>query len=86
MRKPQLSRPSSQSAPSAETFALEGSDYIELKNLLKAANLCDTGSDAKIAISEGLVQVDGVVETRKACKIRTGQVVVFNNKKITVRD
>ncbi len=68
----------------SETFALEGSEFIELKNLLKVANLCDTGAEAKSAIGEGLVLVNGIIETRKACKIRSGQVVSYNDKKITI--
>jgi ribosome-associated protein len=59
-------------------------EYIELFKLLKATNLCDSGGEAKHFISEGLVKVDGNVETRKACKIRVGQKVQFDGKIITV--
>lgn len=56
-------------------FCLEGRDFIELNNLLKVTGLCDSGGTAKYLIATGQVQVDGVVETRKRCKIRAGQVV-----------
>lgn len=66
------------------TFELEGTDYIELKNLLKVTNLVESGGAAKAAIDAGEVKVDGVVETRKGCKIRVGQTVVFQNQSVTV--
>lgn len=59
-------------------------EYIELFKLLKAANLCDSGGEAKHYISEGLVKVDGLIETRKACKIRPGQKVLFDGETVTV--
>jgi ribosome-associated protein len=65
-------------------FNLEGQEYIELNNLLKVMRVCDSGGAAKIAIAEGLVKVDGQVELRRRCKIRTGQVVEFEGQKISV--
>jgi ribosome-associated protein len=65
-------------------FKLDGSEYIELKNLLKASGLCDTGAIAKHAIEQGQVLVDGAQETRKGRKIRPGQIVSFENKQIKV--
>ncbi len=67
-------------------FKLDGSEYIELKNLLKVSGLCENGGAAKAAIDEGLVTVDGQIETRKACKIVSGQSVTFRGKKIQVLD
>jgi ribosome-associated protein len=66
-------------------FELDGHDYIELHSLLKVTGLCESGGVAKLLISDGLVQVDGAVETRKRCKIRTGQIVNFDGQQITVR-
>jgi len=67
-----------------ENFELEGREFIELNNLLKITGLCESGGRAKVLIAEGLVKVDGKVELRKRCKIRTGQVVEFDGQKITV--
>jgi ribosome-associated protein len=64
-------------------FNLSG-EYIELFKLLKAAHLCGTGGEAKIMIDEGHVTVDGEVETRKRCKIRTGQTIKFNGEQVVV--
>jgi ribosome-associated protein len=65
-------------------FELEGHDYIELCDLLKVTGLCGSGGEAKIRIAAGEVRVDGQVETRKRCKIRSGQVVAFGGQSIRV--
>lgn len=65
-------------------FELNGSEYIELKNLLKVSGLCDTGGAAKVAIEQGDVMVDGAVDTRKGLKIRPGQVVSYKGNTIKV--
>lgn len=65
-------------------FKLDGSEYIELKNLLKVSGLCENGAAAKAAITEGQVSVDGKPESRKACKIKSGQSVTYQKKTIKV--
>ena len=55
-------------------FTLEG-EYVELNQLLKLADLCDSGGAGKALVADGQVRVDGVVELRKTCKIRAGQQV-----------
>ncbi|MDX2256047.1 MAG: RNA-binding S4 domain-containing protein [Pseudanabaenaceae cyanobacterium bins.39] len=57
-----------------ETFELTG-EYITLCNLLKVCGVADTGGYAKLMIIDGLVRVDGSIELKKGCKIRSGQVV-----------
>ncbi|WP_442684128.1 RNA-binding S4 domain-containing protein [Stenotrophomonas sp. JC08] len=59
-------------------------DYVELKQLLKLTDLVASGGEAKMIIGEGHVQVDGVVELRKACKIRAGQQVQLGEVLIRV--
>jgi len=59
-------------------------EYIELFKLLKVTNLCNSGGEAKHFIAEGLVKVDNLIETRKACKIRAGQIVSFNRNRVLV--
>ena len=65
-------------------FNLTG-EHIALFQLLKVTHLCGTGGEAKIMIGEGLVTVDGDVETRLRKKIRSGEVVEYNSEQITVR-
>lgn len=57
---------------------------IELVKLLKATGTCSSGGMAKVAISEGRVLVDGVVELRKGRKISRGQKVEFHGGIIEV--
>lgn len=66
------------------TFDLTNREYIELCNLLKTVGACESGGQAKLEISEGRVKVDGVMETRKRCKIRKGQEVEFEDYLIKV--
>lgn len=66
-----------------KSFVLS-SDYIELTHLLKAMGLCETGGQAKQAIENGRVLVDGEVEFRKGCKIRHGQKIEFDGHLIEV--
>jgi ribosome-associated protein len=64
-------------------FSIEDG-YIELVKLLKATGVCSSGGMAKIAIREGKVRVDGLVEIRKGRKIRRGQKVEFEGNAIEV--
>lgn len=59
-------------------------EYIELCSLLKVANLVMSGGEGKEVVAQGLVTVDGQLETRKRCKIRPGQVVEFEGNIIRV--
>lgn len=67
-----------------ETFDLEGHEFIALNDLLKIEGLCESGGMAKSVIAEGQVKVDGAVELRKRCKIRSGQMVEFAGNSIQV--
>ncbi len=65
-------------------FQLEG-EFIPLIQLLKATNLVQTGGEAQIVVSEGLVKYNGNVDTRKRLKVRKGDIVEFENNKILVK-
>jgi ribosome-associated protein len=62
-----------------ETFAIRG-DYIELQQLLKAADVTYTGGDAKQLILDGGIEVNGERETRRSKKLRPGDVVVVEGE------
>ena len=59
-------------------------EYIELCKLLKAVNLVMSGGEGKEVVAQGLVHVDGQLETRKRCKIRPGQTVTFEDNLIII--
>ncbi|GGA95190.1 MULTISPECIES: RNA-binding S4 domain-containing protein [Mucilaginibacter] len=64
-------------------FKLEG-DFIPMIQLLKAANLVQTGGEAQIVVTEGLVKYNGVVDYRKRLKVKRGDTVEFDGNKIIV--
>ena len=66
------------------TFMLDSHPFVALCDLLKLEGCCESGGAAKAAIEQGLVKVDGQVETRKRCKIISGQVVSFAGQQIKV--
>jgi ribosome-associated protein len=65
------------------TFQLKD-DFIELNKLLKVMGLCESSGAGKVLVASGAVSVDGKVELRKACKIRAGSVVAYQDAAITV--
>lgn len=65
-------------------FKLNDTEHIALCDLLKRVGMCEHGGAAKSFISQGLVKVDGEVETRKRCKIRSNQVVEFQGEQVKV--
>ena len=67
----------------AITFELDR-EFVELNQLLKLSGLCDSGGAGKALVASGAVSVDGVVELRKTCKIRDGQVVRVRDAEIRV--
>ncbi len=66
-------------------FQLRG-EFVELCNLLKLSGVCDSGGAGKALVAEGLVSVDGKVESRKTAKIRAGQVVRLGDVQIRVME
>lgn len=64
-------------------FHLRG-EFVELCNLLKLAGVCDSGGAGKALVAEGLVSVDGKLESRKTAKIRAGQMVTLGDVSIKV--
>jgi ribosome-associated protein len=67
-----------------ESFELR-TEYIDLLQLLKATGNAATGGEAKLAVEEGRITVNGEPEGRKRRKLRAGDVVVLNGQiRITV--
>ncbi|MDP3920877.1 MAG: RNA-binding S4 domain-containing protein [Candidatus Omnitrophota bacterium] len=62
-------------------FSLK-TEYIELFKLLKLMGLCESGGFAKQVIAGSQVKVNGVIETRKAFKVRPGQRIEFDGQVI----
>lgn len=59
-------------------------EFIKLQDLLKFANLVETGGEAKERVQSGEVKVNGEVCTMRGKKIRPGDVVLFAGQELTV--
>lgn len=53
---------------------------VELFKILKFEGLASSGGEAKTAIANGLVMVNGAFETQKRKKIVSGDVIAFNGE------
>ncbi|MGX9672424.1 RNA-binding S4 domain-containing protein [Mycobacterium sp. HM-7] len=59
-------------------------ESIRLGQFLKLASLIDSGADAKAVIADGLVEVNGEVETRRGRQLKPGDVVAFAGNRARV--
>ena len=59
-------------------------EFIKLGQALKAANLVSDGVEAKFVIQDGLVEVNGEVDTRRGRKLYDGDVVTFEDEVIKI--
>ena len=59
-------------------------DYIKLGQALKAAGLVESGVDAKFVIQDGLVLVNGQIETQRGKKLMAGDKVEFDGETIVI--
>ena len=66
-----------------ETLVLRD-EFIKLGQALKAANLCESGVDAKFAVQDGLVKVNGQTETQRGKKLVSGDKVEYDGETIII--
>jgi ribosome-associated protein len=57
---------------------------IELYKILKFENMVQSGGEAKFVIAEGLVRVNGEIETRKRKKIFSDDIIEFEEETIRI--
>ena len=62
----------------------ENEEFIRLDAMLKMLGVFETGGQAKFAIQNGLVRVNGEVCTMRGKKIRPGDVVRFERFTVEV--
>ncbi len=68
-----------------EKITIRG-DFIKLDSLMKFASLTASGGEAKMAIADGLVSVNGEVCTMRGKKIHPGDIVSFCGEELTVQN
>ena len=66
-----------------ETIKLR-EDYIKLGQALKAACFVESGVDAKYAIEDGLVSVNGETAYQRGKKLVDGDVVAYQGQTIKI--
>ena len=59
-------------------------DYIKLSQALKAAGLAESGVDAKYAVLDGKVTVNGEVEYHRGKKLHAGDIVSYQGETIRI--
>ena len=62
----------------------ETDEFIKLGQALKAAGYVESGVEAKEVIQDGLVTVNGKVETRRGRKLYDGDQVEFDGLQIKI--
>ena len=58
--------------------------YIKLGQALKAAGLVESGVDAKFVVQDGLVKVNGEIETQRGKKLVDGDIIEFDGETIKI--
>ena len=66
-----------------ETIKLRD-EYIKLGQALKAAGLVESGGEAKYAVEDGNVKVNGEVATQRGKKLVDGDVVAYKGETIKI--
>lgn len=59
-------------------------DYIKLGQALKAAGLVESGVDAKFAVQDGLVKLNGETEIQRGKKLYDGDIIEFEGQQIRI--
>ena len=59
-------------------------DYIKLGQALKLAGLVENGVEAKFAVQDGKVKVNGAVETKRGKKLTDGDTVSFGGQEFKI--
>jgi ribosome-associated protein len=60
-------------------------EFIPLIQLLKYTNIAESGAHASEMVVDGFVYCNGQVETRKRYKVKSGDIIVFENETIQVK-
>jgi len=59
-------------------------EFIKLGQALKAANLVESGAEAKEVIQDGYVEVNGEICTQRGKKLVAGDIVSFEGNEIKI--
>ena len=65
-------------------MAEEAELTIQLDQFMKLTGLVSTGGQAKLAIQAGEVKLNGLVETRRKKKLKSGDQITFQGQTLVV--
>ena len=60
------------------------SEYITLSQLLKMTDFIQSGGEAKFAVKELHITVNGEMEDRRGRKLRSGDVIIIEDQEFTL--
>ncbi len=66
-----------------ETITIKD-EFIKLGQVMKLAGKVENGGEAKKVITEGLIKVNGIVDTRRGRKVHPGDTVEFEGETFKV--
>lgn len=61
-------------------------EFIKLGQALKLAGLCESGVDAKFAVQEGHVKVNGVTENQRGKKLHPGDYFSYGGQTVKISE
>lgn len=59
-------------------------DFIKLGQALKLAGLVESGVDAKFAVQDGHVKVNGQTQLQRGKKLYDGDIIEYNGKQVKI--
>ena len=59
-------------------------DYIKLGQAIKAAGLAESGVEAKFAVQDGLVKVNGETQLQRGKKLYEGDTVTYQGETVQI--
>lgn len=59
-------------------------EFIKLGQALKAAGLVQDGVEAKLVIQDGLVKVNGEIDTRRGKKLYDGDIISYDGQEVKI--
>jgi len=77
-------KPKPKPAPPPPRDVAIAENMIRLGQLLKLSGLAESGAEARSLVQEGLVQVNGEVETRRGRQLHRGDLVMVDGERVRV--
>lgn len=67
-----------------EPIEIEG-EMIRLGQFLKLVGAADSGADAKMLLTDGLIEVNGLPETRRGRQLHRGDLIALADERFEIK-